>query len=106
MDEETWDAYAPISSHLACLQDWLKRGQYWPQPVRRVYIPKDEHSKRPLGIPTIQDKLLQFAMARILEAIFEGDFLPVSMAIGLDGMRIRRSCHRYLPDDLPDDDPD
>ena len=92
VDGETWEAYAAdLPQYLARLVDWLKRGQYWPQPVRRVYIPKDEHAMRPLGIPTIQDKLVQLAMAKILAAIFEGDFLPVSY-----GYRPGRDAHQAL----------
>jgi len=92
VDEETWEDYAQqLPQHVDRLVDWLKRGQYWPQPVRRVYIPKDERSTRPLGIPTIQDKLIQFAMTRILAAIFEGDFLPMSY-----GYRPGRDAHQAL----------
>jgi len=92
VDGATWEAYATeLPQHLARVVDWLTKGQYWPQPVRRVYIPKDEHSMRPLGIPTIQDKLVQLALSKILTAIFEGDFLPVSF-----GYRPGRDAHQAL----------
>jgi hypothetical protein len=92
VDGASWEAYAAeLPGHLTRLVDWLKRGQYWPQPVRRVYIPKDERGRRPLGIPTIQDKLVQLAMVKILTAIFEGDFLPVSY-----GYRPGRDAHQAL----------
>ena len=79
VDGKTWEMLqTEMPHHITRMVDWLKRGQYWPQPVRRTYIPKDEHSLRPLGIPTIGDKILQLAMTKILTAIYECDFLPVS----------------------------
>ena len=67
----------------------LKAERYKPQPSRRVYIDKDEHSKRPLGLPALEDKIVQKGIARILEAIYEQDFLDCSY-----GFRPNRSCHQ------------
>jgi len=51
----------------------MKAKRYKPQPARRVYIPKDEHSTRPLGLPALEDKIVQKGIALILEAIYEAD---------------------------------
>jgi group II intron reverse transcriptase/maturase len=93
IDGQTAASYAEeLESNLQNLLDRAKSGTYRAPPVRRVHIPKGDGSQtRPIGIPTFEDKVLQRAVAMVLEAIYEQDFLDCSY-----GFRPRRSAHQAL----------
>jgi len=92
VDGVTWQEYGEhLTENLRDLVARLKAKRYKPLPARRVYIPKDEHSQRPLGLPALEDKIMQKGIALILEAIYEADFLDCSY-----GFRPGRGCHQAL----------
>ena len=93
VDGQSATAYGEkLEENLQSLLDRLHTGMYKAPPVRRVYIPKaDGKTMRPLGVPTIEDKVLQRAVAMVLEAIYEQDFLACSY-----GFRPGRSAHQAL----------
>jgi group II intron reverse transcriptase/maturase len=96
VDGQTWADYeANLERNLQLLVDRAKSGTYRAPPVRRVHIPKGGSTSetRPIGIPTIEDKVLQRAVAMILEAVYRWDFQNCSY-----GFRRGRSAHQALND--------
>jgi group II intron reverse transcriptase/maturase len=92
VDGITWSEYGEqLDARLLDLQDRVHRGSYHPQPVRRVHIPKGDGRTRPLGIPSLEDKIVQQAARMILEPIYEREFLGLSY-----GFRPGRSQHDAL----------
>src|SRR5271168_2152417 len=91
IDGETWRHYREnLEGNLQDLSLRLKRGAYRARPVRRAFIPKDG-GQRPLGVPALEDKIVQRAMVEVLNAIYETDFLGFSY-----GFRPKRSPHQAL----------
>jgi len=92
IDGQTWQSYGEdLEGHLRDLSDRLRRGAYRAKPVRRVYIPKPDGRQRPLGVPALEDKLVQRATAEVLQAIYETDFKGFSY-----GFRPGRGAHQAL----------
>lgn len=80
-----------LQVNIQALHQRMKTGRYRHQPIRRVHIPKDKGKTRPIGISSIEDKIVQHALREVLEAIYEEDFLDCSY-----GFRPGRSAHDAL----------
>jgi RNA-directed DNA polymerase len=92
VDGVTWQQYqAGLEANLGDLHERLQRGAYRAKPSRRTYIPKTDGRQRPLGIASLEDKLVQRAVVEVLNAIYEVDFLGFSY-----GFRPKRSQHDAL----------
>jgi RNA-directed DNA polymerase len=92
VDGVTWEAYGQnLEANLQDLHARLQAGRYRARPSRRVYIPKADGRQRPLGIASLEDKVVQRAVVEVLNAIYEADFLGFSY-----GFRPKRSPHHAL----------
>lgn len=92
IDGETVESYEQeLEMNLRGLWSRVQRGTYRPKPVLPVYIPKSDGGQRPLGIPALEDKIVQGAVAEVLNAIYEVDFLGFSY-----GFRPKRGAHQGL----------
>ena len=92
VDGVSWQEYEEqLDDNIEDVLGRMKRMGYRPKAVRRVYIPKENGDKRPLGILTMEDKMVQKAMVSIMEAIYEQDFHDCSY-----GFRPKRNCHQAV----------
>jgi group II intron reverse transcriptase/maturase len=98
VDGTSWKEYGEgLEGNIRGLVERIEKMSYRPQAVKRVYIPKENGTQRPIGIPALEDKIVQKAMSRVMEAIYEQDFHEDSY-----GCRAGKSCHQALKriDDL------
>ena len=92
IDEVSWQEYGKdLEKNVEDLVMRLKRKSYKPLPARRVYIPKGKNETRPLGISTIENKIVESGITKILGSIYEADFLNCSY-----GFRPNRNPHQAL----------
>lgn len=108
VDGVTIDRYQKdVEANLKWLSQKLRSGEYHPTPIRRTYIPKGDGTMRPLGIPTVQDRIVQGAVRHVIEPIFEKEFAAHSYGFRpgrgcKDALRrvdaLLKSGHRYVVD--------
>jgi group II intron reverse transcriptase/maturase len=92
VDGQTWQAYGrALQRNLRDLSDRLKRGAYRARPVKRAWVPKADGRQRPIGIPTLEDKIVQRSAAEVVGSVYEQAFLGFSY-----GFRPGRSAHDAL----------
>jgi RNA-directed DNA polymerase len=92
IDGVSWKEYGEnLDDNVERLITRMKNKSYKPIPARRVYIPKNEKEKRPLGIPALENKIVELGITRILQSIYEEDFLECSF-----GFRPKRNCHQAI----------
>jgi group II intron reverse transcriptase/maturase len=92
VDDVTWREYGKkLKEHLAALHERVQSGKYRAMPSKRIWIPKPDGRKRPIGIAVLEDKIVQQAVAMVLNQIFEVDFLGFSY-----GFRPKRNPHNAL----------
>src|SRR5271170_123655 len=92
VDGVTYQMYEKDAArNIRQLQERLKESKYRAQPLRRIYIPKENGKQRPISIPSLEDKIVQKAMGEVLNAIYEQDFLECSY-----GFRPGRGPHQAL----------
>ena len=92
IDKVSWEEYGEnLAENISELVSKLKRNKYKPEKSKRVYIPKKEKERRPIGISTIETKVVEKGITKILESIYEEDFLDCSY-----GFRPKRNSHQAL----------
>lgn len=92
VDDVTWQEYGKkLKEHLPALHERVQSGRYRAMPSKRIWIPKPDGRKRPIGIAVLEDKIVQQAVAMVLNQIFEVDFLGFSY-----GFRPKRNPHNAL----------
>ena len=102
VDGETWHSYGTeLEASLQSLSERLRKGSYRARPVKRQYIPKADGKQRPIGIPVLEDKIVQRATVEVLNSVYECHFKGFSYGfypsfVGLCGLATP-ACQRFAP---------